>query len=42
MFHILAGVELNTTNNSYINNLDATLTLNTTTLTASGYIFDPL
>jgi len=42
VFHILAGVELNTTNNSYINNLDATLTLNTTTLTASGYIFDPL
>lgn len=42
VFNLLAGVEFNTTNNTYINNLDTTLTFNPTTLAASGYIFDPL
>lgn len=41
VFNLLAGVELNTANNTYVNNFDTTLTLNTTTLTASGYVFDP-
>jgi len=42
VFNLLAGVELNAINNSYINNFDTTLILNSTTLTATGYIFDPL
>lgn len=41
-FDLVAGVEINTVNNSYINNFDTSLTLNSTALTATGYIFDPL
>jgi cysteine-rich repeat protein len=42
VFHLIAWVEINTINNTYINNFDTSLTLNTTSLTATGYIFDPL
>lgn len=42
IFNLIAGATLDTNNNIYTNSFDTNLTLNTTNLQASGYIFDTL